>query len=131
MRKFVEQATNVSSKDQFEFHGLSARAIDELREKLKSVYGLGRTYLVRKVVEDSPVPVYVLGVFATYTWRSGENAKHIDALIDEVAAVASSVTLPNLSIVSLDIHKGLVKKFGQIPDSVLLPGGDETVEMRH
>ena len=131
MRKFEEQATNVSSKDRFEFHGLGAMAVDELRQKLKSVHGLGRTYLVRKVVEDAPVPLYVLGVFATYTWRSGENAKHIDALIDEVASVASSLTLPNLSIVSLDIHKDLVKKFGQVPDSVLLPGGDETVEMRH
>ena len=131
LRRFHEQATNVSSEDQFEFHGLGSMQVDELREKLKSVHGLGRTYLVRKVVEDAPVPLYVLGVFATYTWRGGQNTKHVDALIDEVARVASSVTLPNLTIVSLDINEDLIRKFGQVPDAVLLPGGDETVEMRH
>lgn len=131
LRRLHEQATNVTSRDQFEFHGLSTIQVDQLREKLKGIHGLGRTYLVRKVVEDAPVPVYVLGVFATYTWRSGVNAKHIDALVNEVASVASSVPLFNLTIVSLDVNENLIKKFGQVPDALLLPGGDETVEMRH
>jgi Zn-dependent protease with chaperone function len=129
MQRFYQQAFNFSNNDNFAPHGLSDAEVAQLRSQLKSIHGLGRTYLVRKIVENALEPVYVIGAFATYTWRHGENEKHVAALLNELAA---NVAFPqSLVFVSMDENQFLIKKFVKIPGSVLLEGDDETVELRH
>jgi hypothetical protein len=129
MRKFYEQAINLTAKDRFEPHGLSEPELETLVTQLSAVRGLGRTYLVRKVLEDATEPLYVVGAFAAYTWREGENEKHVGALVDEL--VSTVRCLPNVTFTSLDQNRHLLSKFEEIPGSLLVEGGDENVEFRH
>jgi len=83
---------------------------------------------VRKVVA-APEPWYVMGVFAGFTWRQGENEKHPEALLEELS---KKITFPHqLIFVSLDRYRYLTNKFEAIPGSVLLVGGDENVRLLH
>jgi hypothetical protein len=129
IQKFYEQAINFSAQDRFEAHGLNESEVEKLRTQLNGIHGLGRTYLVRKIVDDATEPLYVIGVLATYTWRGGENEKHLGALIDDLASNVEF--LPNTIFVSMDQHRYLVRRFEEIPGSVVLAGGDESVELRH
>ena len=129
LQKFYDQATIISAADRFEAHGLSETEVENLRKQLRGVHGLGRTYVVRKMVDGATEPLYVIGAFATYTWRAGENEKHVDALVDELASNVQG--LPNTIIISMDLHQYLAGKFEKIPGSVVLAGGDENVELRH
>jgi len=128
LQKIYSAALNFSPNDRFEPHGLDEPALENLRAQLSHVRGLGRTYLVRKVV-DVPEPWYVIGVFAGFTWRQGENEKHPEALLDELS---NKITFPHkLIFVSLDRYRYLTNKFEKIPGSVLLVGGDENVRLLH
>jgi tetratricopeptide (TPR) repeat protein len=128
LQKVYDAALNFSPGDQFQPHGLDQPALENLRAQLSHVRGLGRTYLVRKVVE-APEPWYVIGVFAGFTWRQGENEKHPAALLDELS---NRITFPDkLIFVSLDRYRYLTNKFEAIPGSVLLVGGDENVRLLH
>ncbi len=83
-RKQREQALTITANDHFIPHGLDETATAQLREQLRKVHGLSEAYLVRKVLEDSDVSLYVFAVSATYTWRNGQHAKHVDALFEEL-----------------------------------------------
>lgn len=129
MQKFYDQAINISASDRFAAHGLSETELEKLRTQFSGIRGLGRTYLVRKIVDDATEPLYVVGAFATYTWREGQNEKHVGALIEDLAARVQS--LPNTTLISMDEHLYLAGKFEEIPGSVLIAGGDETVQLLH
>jgi hypothetical protein len=73
-----------SPASRFTPHGLDEQAITNLQAQLKRVHGLSEAYLVRKVVESSEAYVYVLAAVAGYTWKNGQNAKHVNALIHEL-----------------------------------------------
>ena len=128
MERVSTQAWNFSANDRFEPHGLSEPAIETLRTELSGVRGLGRTYLVRKILDETTEPMYVIGAFAAFTWRNGENGKHWAPLIEELAATVKSI--PNSIILAMDQHAYLVRKFEDVPGSVILIGGDENVEYR-
>ena len=128
VQKFTDEAMNISDQDRFEAHGLSQPEFEELLTQLNRVRGLGRTYLVRKIIDDETHPLYVIAAFATYTWQQGENQKHVEALIGELAA---SVQFPHAIVfISLDAHRYLLSKFEKVPGSVVLVGGDENMEYR-
>jgi hypothetical protein len=129
MERISTQASAFSPNDRFEPHGLSEPAVEILRTELSGVRGLGRTYLVRKILDETTEPMYVIGAFAAYTWVNGENGKHWAPLIEELAATVKS--LPNSIILAMDQHAYLVRKFEDVPGSVILVGGDENVEYRH
>lgn len=129
MQKLYDQSVNFSTADRFEPHGLSESDVEKLRTQLGDVHGLGRTYLVRKILPDAIEPLYVIGALATYTWRNGENEKHAEALISDLGAQID--LLPNTIFVSLDHHGYLIGMFEKVPGSVVLAGGDESVELRH
>jgi tetratricopeptide (TPR) repeat protein len=129
MQTFYDHAIHFSGNDRFEGHGLSESEVEKLRTQLDGIHGLGRTYLVRKIVDEATEPLYVIGVFATYTWRAGENEKHVEALLDELS---SRVQFPHsLIFISMDAHRYLLTKFEGIPGAVVLEGGEENVEHRH
>lgn len=117
-RKQQEKALNFSADDRFIPHGLDDKAVSELQAQLKSVHGLQEAYLVRKVLEDSDVSLYVLAATAGFTWRNGENAKHIDALFGELMKVRD---LPGpIVFLSLDgLHGYLINKLRAVPGAQL------------
>jgi Zn-dependent protease with chaperone function len=124
LHKIYDAALNFSPGDRYEPHGLDESEVENLRAQLSHVRGLGRTYLVCKVIEGASEPWYVIGVFASYTWREGQNEKHAGALVDELS---NNIVFPHQCIyVSLDQYQYLVNKFEAIPGSLLLVGGDET-----
>jgi lipopolysaccharide biosynthesis regulator YciM len=117
-RKQQEQAINFSADDRFIPHGLDEKATTQLQEQLKKVHGLSEAYLVRKVLADSDVSVYVLAATAGFTWRNGENAKHIAALFEELIQIRD---LPGpIVFLSLDgKHSNLIHKMTAIPGAQL------------
>jgi Zn-dependent protease with chaperone function len=128
VQRFYEQATNVTVDDRFKAHGLLESEVDDLRGQLLAIHGLGRTYLVRKVVDPEIEPVYVVAAFATFTWRDGTNDKHVESLIDELA---TTLRFPSLLIcISMDVHRFLSGKFEEIEGAVIIEGGDENIELR-
>lgn len=116
--KQYEQLMNFSADVRFVPHGLDDEAIARIQAQLKRVHGLSDAYLVRKVIENSDVSVYVLGANAGYTWKNGENAKHVDALIGELLQIKD---LPGpIVFLSLDgEHCSLIPKIRAIPGAQL------------
>jgi tetratricopeptide (TPR) repeat protein len=117
-RKQHEQAINISAGDRFIPHGLDEKATTQLQDQLKKVHGLSEAYLVRKVLEDSDLSLYLLAATAGFTWRNGENAKHIDALFEELIQIRD---LPGpIVFLSLDgQHSNLIHKMTAIPGAQL------------
>ena len=54
--------------------------------------------------------------------------KHLGALIDDLASKVQC--LPNTVFISMYRHRYLLGKFEEIPGSIVLAGGDESVEFR-
>jgi tetratricopeptide (TPR) repeat protein len=122
-RKQYEELMDFSAKDRFVPHNLDKEAVTRLQDQLKKVHGLSEAYLVRKVLDDSDVSLYVLGVVASFTWRNGESAKHVDALFEELAQVKD----PPEPIVFLSLdgrHGHLVHKMRAIPGALLFATAD-------
>jgi hypothetical protein len=117
-RKQHEQAMSFSADDRFTGHGLDVEAITQLQVQLKKVHGLSEAYLVRKVVVDSDVSLYVLAASAGFTWKNGENAKHVDALFNELMQIGD---LPApIVLLSLDgPHGYLTHRLRAIPGAQL------------
>jgi Zn-dependent protease with chaperone function len=110
-----EQLMDFSASTRFIPHDLDQKAITLLQDQLKKIHGLSEAYLVRKVLEDSEAPVYVLGATAGFTWRNGQHAQHVDALFDELFQMKD---LPEpLVFLSLD-----GKHFKLIPTLKKIPG---------
>lgn len=114
--RIQEQTTNFSANDQFAPHDLEESRLKELQAQLAKVYSLAAAYLVRKIIQGSEQPVYVLAVVAHYTWKDGVSAKHLDPLFDDLTA---KVELPSpVTVLSLDgPHAYLLEHFTRIPGS--------------
>jgi hypothetical protein len=48
---------------------------------------LKQAFLVRKVIDGSDTPFYVLAVLAGYSWHEGRSDKHIGLLFNDLATV--------------------------------------------
>jgi Zn-dependent protease with chaperone function len=114
-RKQHEQLMTFSASDRFTPHGLAAEAVTRLKDQLQRVHGLNEAYLVRKVTQDAEMSLYVLAAVAGFTWRNGENAKHVNALIQELVQLKD---LPEpIVFLSLD------GKYGHLADIMrAIPG---------
>lgn len=122
----------LSANDRFESHGLTEAEVRDLKNQLARIRGLARALLARKIVEKPGDPIYVLGVIADYTWREGENDKHIDALLDELASELR-LNHPTL-FVSLDVQKYLLPLLSNVPGSTVFAREgivEAELEMRH
>jgi tetratricopeptide (TPR) repeat protein len=119
-RKQQERVMTFSPADRFIPHGLDAEAVSQLQVQLKKVHGLNEAYLVRKTVEDADASLYVLAASAGFTWKNGENAKHVDALFQQLAEISD---LPGpLVLLSLDGEHGyLIDKLRAVPGARLFP----------
>lgn len=128
--RLQEQALSFKASDKFEPHGLEESRVKELQAQLAKVYGLAAAYLFRKIVDASEEPIYVLAVVASFTWRDGVSAKHIDPLFDEISA---KVTLPSpVVMLSLDgEHAYLLGHIARIPGSQLFGTHEVGVTYRH
>jgi type VI protein secretion system component VasK len=117
-QKQQEELMSFSPTSRFMPHGLDAQAITKLQGQLKRVHGLSEAYLVRKVLEGSEASVYVLAATAGFTWRNGENAKHVNALFQELMQVKE---LPGpIVFLSLDgQHSYLIPTMRAIPGARL------------
>jgi Zn-dependent protease with chaperone function len=117
-QKQQEQLMSFSPTSRFMPHALNEQAIAKLQERLKKVHGLSEAYLVRKVLEGSEASVYVLAAAAGFTWRNGENAKHVNALFQELMQVKD---LPGpIVFLSLDGQHGyLIQTMRAIPGARL------------
>ncbi|HSE16700.1 MAG TPA: M48 family metalloprotease [Pyrinomonadaceae bacterium] len=116
--KDQERLMSFSADARFVPHDLNAEVVSQLQAQLKKVHGLSEAYLVRKTVEDSDVSIYVLAASAAFTWRNGENAKHVDALFQQLVQING---LPGpIVLLSLDGEHGyLVHKLKAIPGAQL------------
>ena len=121
--RFQEEATIFAATDQFAPHGLEESTVLQLQTQLAKVYGLAAAYLVRKIVEGSEQPLYVLAVAASYTWKDGVSGKHIDPLFEDLSA---KVELPApASVLSLDGPYGhLLDHISRIPGAQLFATPD-------
>ena len=101
-----------------------------LKSKLRKVHGLRAAYLVRKVIDDSEVSIYVLAVLAGYTWRDGRNEKHLEPLFEELVNIPE---LPSpIAFLSLDLqHSYLLPKFAGTEGAELFATEDIGVTVRH
>jgi Zn-dependent protease with chaperone function len=117
-RKDHERVMNFSADDRFIPHALDAGLVSQLQAQLKKVHGLNEAYLVRKTLEDSDVSPYVLAASAGFTWRNGENAKHVDALFQQLVEI-KDLPAP-IVLLSLDGEHGyLIDKLRAIPGARL------------
>jgi hypothetical protein len=129
-RKQQEQALNFSAENIFIPHGLDENAVKEIQLQLNKVRALGRAYLVRKVIEGSDTPLYVLAATAAFSWREGQNAKHVDALFDELAAIRN-LPVPTV-LLSLDgEHQYLLDKIAAIDGAQLFVNADSAAELKY
>ena len=128
-QRLHEEAMNLTVHDRFEPHGLNDVALKHLKEQLGKTHGLGAAYLVRKMV-DGTDPLYVLAVFATYTWKDGQSGKYVDDLIDELA---SRIDLGKAIVfVSLDVKAFLTDSITRVPNAEILVRDKEVgIEYRH
>jgi Zn-dependent protease with chaperone function len=119
-RKRQEQALTFTDHDKFLSHDLDEAIVKDIKTDLNKVWGLSEAYLVRKVI-DGAEPVYVLAVVAAYTWKNGQNAKHLDALFADLMNVTS---LPTPTIfVSLDVKPNLISKIVRVPGAAVYKRG--------
>jgi len=127
--RMQEQATNFSASDQFTPHGLEEDRVKQLQAQLTKVYGLEAAYLVRKVVDGTEQPLYVMAVVASFTWKDGVSAKHLEPLFDDL----SKVELPSpVSLLSLDgPHGFLLDRISRVPGAQLFATSDHGVTVRH
>lgn len=126
---FQEQATTFSASDQFTPHGLEEDRVKQLQAQLAKVYGLEAAYLVRKTLDGTDEPLYVFAVVASYTWKDGVSAKHLEPLFDDLSA---NVELPSpVSMLSLDgPHAYLLDRLSRIPGAKLYAAADHGVVTR-
>ena len=118
-RKEHEEAVTFSNDDRFLPHGLDEKAVKDLQAQLSRVHGLEEAFLVRKVLGNSDSTVYVLAAFAGYTWRQGQNAKHLGPLFNELAALPG---LPGpLVFLPLDTNIQMLPKIQAIAGAKLFP----------
>jgi hypothetical protein len=73
---------------------------------------------VRKVIEGSVDPIYVMGVTAEYTFSNGRSDKHVGALLNELSMGISS-SLPIIFVSLEGEHSYLWDKFRQISGSLI------------
>ncbi|HKV33453.1 MAG TPA: hypothetical protein VJP89_04015, partial [Pyrinomonadaceae bacterium] len=126
---FQEQATNFAVSDKFAPHGLEQSRVEQLQAQLAKVYGLAAAYLVRKIVDGTEQPLYVLAVVASYTWKDGVSGKHIDPLFEDLSA---KVELPSpVSVLSLDGPYGdMLDHISRIPGAQLYSTTDQGITVR-
>jgi len=85
--KQQEQALTFSINDNLIAHDLDEKAVKEIQRQLNTVRGLSEAFLVRKVIDGSDTPFYVLAVLAGYSWHEGRSDKHIGLLFNDLATV--------------------------------------------
>ena len=118
-KKQHEEAVTFSIGDRFIPHGLDEQAVKALQSQLSRVHGLAEAFLVRKVLRSSDSSIYVLAAFAGFTWREGQNAKHLGPLFQELAALPA---LPEpLVFLSLDANIQMLPEIQAIAGAKLFP----------
>lgn len=130
-RRLQEQVFNLSLNDQFEPHGLEESRVEQIKSQLQKVRGLESAYLFRKLLEGPANPtIYVLAFTTLYTWREGQNAKHVNALIEELSAL---VQLPAPSLlISLDAqNSSYLPRIHSIAGAQLFATADHGLTNRH
>ena len=109
-------ALNFSIDDTFIPHNVNVVVLKELQSQLHQVRGLSEAYLLRKVIEGAD-SVYVLAVFAGYSWKDGQNAKHLEPLFHDLMNVTA---LPSpLVFLSLDLNHLMHPKISAVPDALI------------
>ena len=117
--RIQEQALNFTPSDQLVPHDLEENRVRELQAQLAKVYGLAAAYFVRKIIDETEQPIYVLAVVAQFTWKEGVSGKHLEPLFDDLWA---KVELPSpVALLSLDIHPFLQDRVSRIPGAQLFP----------
>jgi Zn-dependent protease with chaperone function len=129
-RKQQEQAMTFSDKDRFVPHDLDEEAVKKIQIQLSKIRGLGRAYLVRKVMNDFDILLYVFAVTAAFSWRNGQNEKHIEPLMNELANIEG---LPSpIVLLSLDgVHNYLLDKIAAIDGAELHATADNEAEIKY
>jgi tetratricopeptide (TPR) repeat protein len=128
-QKRREQLLNFTPKDRFEPHGLDAGLVKDIQNQLATVRGLGAAYLVRKVIEASDEPIYVLGILCDFTWQNGRNEKHPGLVMDEL--VAKATLLPPGVFVALDVQPAFLSyNMSQVPGAQIFALPDYGVTHR-
>ena len=112
-QKQYEEATDFTGNDRYVPHGLEEPVVEELKQQLQKVHGLREAFLVRKVLKDPEVKVFVLAASANNTWHEGQNDKHVELLFNELMVLSG---LPRQTVfLSLDgPHAFLLSKFSQV-----------------
>jgi len=116
MARLHQGAVNLSVHDRFESHDLDDVTLRNLQADLAKTRGLAAAYLVRKAV-DGAEPLYVLAVFAGFTWKEGQSGKYIPELINELASDINFVK--PCVFVSLDAKPYLTNTIASIPKAQL------------
>ena len=102
------------------------KAIKEIKTQLTKVRGLEKAYLVRKVIDGSDASIYVFGVLAGFTWREGQNAKHLDPLFEELVNMPG-LPSPVVFLSLEDQYAHLLRKVDQIDGALLFTSADAGV----
>lgn len=109
-----QERETITVTDEFESHGLTDEALEELRTQLAKVPLLARAYLVKKVCKHFPdSPAYVLGVtskrFLYSLHLEGRDTKLINQLAEDVSCTGYTFIIP-----LEHKHKPLIKIFKRI-----------------
>lgn len=87
-----QERSQVRLADQFEPHGLAEDVVAGLRSRLEGVTGLREAYLVKKQLQHSPQPCYVLG-YAAAAWFQRSTEQQVQQVIKASAAFSEEIVL--------------------------------------
>ena len=116
-----EQALNFSQHDAFIPHDVNVDNLKQIQSQLHQAWGLSEAYLFRKVI-DGADSVYVLAFLAGYSWRDGQNDKHLQPLFNDLMNITVFPT--PLVFLSFDLkHLDLLPKVRAVPDALIYKRG--------
>ena len=114
-----QERNNVSTRDEFDSHGLPQEVLVALRAQLAEFPKLRSAHLVRKVVKHRPEDhSYVLGIISKFSLLKLHSAKHDQKLIDQLA---NELRFPGYTLVVAmeNDYRGLRRKFKRIEGSLI------------
>ena len=128
-RRIQEQVSNFSVNDKFEPHGLDEERVKELKAQLGQVRGLESAYLFRKMLDGPANPsLYVLAFTTQPTWYNGENARHVNVVVEDLSA---KVSIPSPSMMlSVDGQWAIIYHINGIAGAQLFAVPDHGVTYR-